>query len=62
MIESPCKKICKLDASGVCLGCGRTGSEIAAWRDLPEPRQREIAETARRRLETLSTRTRAAAK
>ena len=32
MIESPCVKICTLDArSGICLGCGRTIDEIAYW-------------------------------
>jgi predicted Fe-S protein YdhL (DUF1289 family) len=32
MIESPCIKICTLDArSGLCLGCGRTIDEIARW-------------------------------
>jgi uncharacterized protein len=32
MIESPCTKICTLDArSGLCLGCGRTVDEIACW-------------------------------
>jgi predicted Fe-S protein YdhL (DUF1289 family) len=32
MIESPCVKICTLDArSGICLGCGRTIDEIARW-------------------------------
>jgi hypothetical protein len=32
MIESPCNKICTLDArSGLCLGCGRTVDEIAKW-------------------------------
>ena len=32
MIETPCVKICTLDArSGVCLGCGRTVDEIAQW-------------------------------
>jgi len=32
MIESPCTKICTLDArSGQCLGCGRTVDEIARW-------------------------------
>ena len=32
MIESPCVKICTLDArSGLCLGCGRTIDEIARW-------------------------------
>lgn len=32
MIDSPCVKICTLDArSGICLGCGRTIDEIARW-------------------------------
>ena len=32
MIESPCIKICTLDArSGLCLGCGRTIDEITRW-------------------------------
>jgi len=32
MIETPCVKICTLDArAGLCLGCGRTSDEIARW-------------------------------
>lgn len=32
MIETPCVKICTLDArAGRCLGCGRTLDEIARW-------------------------------
>jgi uncharacterized protein len=32
MIESPCVKVCTLDArTGLCLGCGRTIEEIARW-------------------------------
>lgn len=30
-VSSPCVGICRLDASGYCEGCHRTGSEIAAW-------------------------------
>jgi len=31
-IETPCTKICTLDArSGLCLGCGRTAGEVAGW-------------------------------
>lgn len=30
--DSPCVKICLIDpASRFCIGCGRTGEEIAAW-------------------------------
>jgi predicted Fe-S protein YdhL (DUF1289 family) len=32
MIETPCVKICTLDARArLCLGCGRTLEEIAGW-------------------------------
>ena len=32
MIETPCVRICTLDArSGLCLGCARTIDEIARW-------------------------------
>jgi predicted Fe-S protein YdhL (DUF1289 family) len=32
MVETPCVKICTLDArSGRCLGCARTIDEIARW-------------------------------
>jgi predicted Fe-S protein YdhL (DUF1289 family) len=32
MIESPCVKVCTLDAgSAVCVGCRRTIAEIARW-------------------------------
>ena len=46
MIESPCIKICTLDArSGLCLGCGRTIDEIAQWTTMSaEERQRVMAE------------------
>jgi uncharacterized protein len=30
--DSPCTRVCLLDnATGWCLGCGRTGAEIAGW-------------------------------
>ncbi len=36
-ITSPCTGVCKLDdATGWCLGCGRSGDEIAGWRSFPE--------------------------
>jgi predicted Fe-S protein YdhL (DUF1289 family) len=35
MIETPCVKVCTLDARmGVCLGCGRTIDEIARWTNM----------------------------
>ena len=46
MVESPCVKICTLDArSGLCLGCGRSIDEIAQWTDMSaEQRRRVMAE------------------
>jgi len=32
MVETPCVKVCTLDARrGLCLGCGRTIDEITRW-------------------------------
>jgi hypothetical protein len=46
MIESPCIKVCTLEArSGLCLGCGRTIDEIARWSSMNDAeRARVIAE------------------
>ncbi|MEM9590798.1 MAG: DUF1289 domain-containing protein, partial [Pseudomonadota bacterium] len=31
-METPCVNICMLDeTSGLCIGCGRSGEEIADW-------------------------------
>ncbi|PKM06065.1 MAG: DUF1289 domain-containing protein [Gammaproteobacteria bacterium HGW-Gammaproteobacteria-4] len=30
-VLSPCIGICELDATGYCVGCHRTGDEIAGW-------------------------------
>ena len=31
VVLSPCIGICELDDTGLCMGCLRTGNEIAAW-------------------------------
>ena len=37
-ISTPCVKVCVLDPiSALCIGCGRTPSEIAAWGTMSEP-------------------------
>jgi predicted Fe-S protein YdhL (DUF1289 family) len=42
-METPCTKICTLDqASGLCLGCGRTVAEIASWSGMTEAERRRI--------------------
>ena len=50
-IESPCVKVCTLDArAGVCLGCGRTVDEIARWTLMSaDDRKRIMAELPARR-------------
>jgi predicted Fe-S protein YdhL (DUF1289 family) len=42
-VDSPCTKICTIDpASGLCIGCGRTLSEIAQWLALSANDRRRI--------------------
>ena len=45
-IDSPCQKICVLHRmSGLCIGCYRTGDEIAQWSSMsPEQRRTVMAE------------------
>jgi len=31
---TPCVKICRLDAGGLCVGCRRNADEIMRWRDM----------------------------
>lgn len=50
-IATPCVKVCIVDgASGLCLGCYRTLSEIGGWSRLTDERRAEImAELAGRK-------------
>jgi len=42
-ISTPCQKVCAVDGkSGLCVGCGRTLREIAAWSSYDEPRRQQI--------------------
>jgi uncharacterized protein len=49
-IESPCTKVCIIHAAhGLCLGCGRSLSEISAWSSLSaDDRTRLMADLPRR--------------
>jgi predicted Fe-S protein YdhL (DUF1289 family) len=43
MTASPCISICKLDpATQICIGCGRTIAEIAAWSSLSDAERAAI--------------------
>lgn len=48
-VESPCIKVCVLDAQSVCVGCGRTIDEIAAWSRMSAAEQRAAVERAAQR-------------
>ena len=41
-VESPCIKVCEVDANGICRGCLRTLAEIGAWRDASDTERRAI--------------------
>jgi predicted Fe-S protein YdhL (DUF1289 family) len=49
-IPSPCVGVCRLDeATGLCLGCMRTGAEIARWPYADNPERLEIVQRLRSR-------------
>jgi hypothetical protein len=57
MIETPCIKICTLDAaSGLCTGCGRTLDEIARWSCLTDAQRRAVMRELPARLAALQSR------
>ena len=54
-LPSPCISVCQLDKSfGLCLGCFRTGAEIAAWRSMSPAEQRDLLDTLRDRRATIT--------
>lgn len=59
MRHSPCIGICKLDdATGYCLGCGRTGREIGDWIAMSESQRDAVWSELPSRLANLSVRVR----
>jgi uncharacterized protein len=43
MIETPCVKVCTLDARmALCLGCGRTIDEIALWTTMTDSERAKV--------------------
>ena len=56
-IESPCTRVCVIDyGSGLCIGCGRSGDEIAGWGKRSPAERRSIMVTLPARLNGLATR------
>jgi hypothetical protein len=50
-VASPCRRLCTLDDDDVCVGCGRTITEICGWSALDEAGKRRVVEAANARLE-----------
>ncbi len=50
MPESPCNRVCCLNHSDVCLGCGRTLQEIKDWHGADRVQKLEILQQAQQRL------------
>ena len=54
-IQSPCIKLCVVDPdSGYCMGCGRTGDEIASWISLSPQEREAVTEQLDQRLANLT--------
>lgn len=56
MVQSPCNKICTLDADNVCVGCGRSRAEIGAWSQLSDAEKTRVVRKAKERLAALGAR------
>lgn len=39
---NPCKRVCKLDDSQRCIGCGRTWEHIKNWYNYPDEKRHQI--------------------
>ena len=56
-IATPCIKVCIVDGrADICLGCGRTTAEIAAWGAMSEAERAALLPSLPRRLTALGTR------
>lgn len=43
-VLSPCTGVCTLDHEGYCLGCFRTGNEIAQWLQMSDDERLQLIE------------------
>ncbi|HSV19577.1 MAG TPA: DUF1289 domain-containing protein [Casimicrobiaceae bacterium] len=59
-MRSPCVSVCVLDpaGTGVCVGCGRTLDEVAAWSDMTNAQRRDVVARLPQRLAALRARNR----
>jgi predicted Fe-S protein YdhL (DUF1289 family) len=56
VIETPCEKICILDQSGLCRGCGRSLAEIERWTAYSDGERARIMAELPPRIETMNAR------
>jgi len=55
IVPSPCIKICTYDSgAGLCMGCGRSLEEIAAWAQMSAGERLKIMEALPMRLKAMS--------
>lgn len=56
-VSTPCVKICVIDTvTGFCIGCGRTGAEIAQWPFTPEEERVSLMAALPERLKGMTSR------
>lgn len=56
-IETPCQNLCVLDrVSGLCIGCGRSGDEIANWLILSPAERKAVMQALPARIEEMTKR------
>ena len=53
-VPSPCRDVCRLDAAGICVGCGRSLNEIEEWPRAGRERRLQICAAARARVPVAS--------
>lgn len=49
-MDTPCVKVCRIEGSGYCIGCGRTRREIAEWTGLTKNERLAVMATCLVRL------------
>jgi hypothetical protein len=49
--KSPCRKVCRLDEDGMCVGCFRMLDEIANWSIMNNPERTDVLRKAHLRMQ-----------
>lgn len=53
MIKSPCVRICALNESGICVGCGMCIRDLRIWRSTDDQTREKIVTESRDRLRSM---------